>query len=87
MNMASRRLKHDPAINIRLQNQSRIIALCSKCQSYFAVTARKRNWNVTRNKIVKHNYDWGMNQIEIFPSLKIDMLNSNDAFLSKETIH
>ena len=27
-----------------------------------------------------------MNQIEIFPSLKIDMLNSNNAFLSKETI-
>lgn len=36
MKMASRRLKHDPAINIHLQNQSRIIALCSKCQSYFA---------------------------------------------------
>ena len=28
-----------------------------------------------------------MNQIEIFPSLNIDMLNSNNAFLSKETIH
>ena len=28
-----------------------------------------------------------MNQIEIFPSLKIDMLNSNNAFLSKETIY
>ena len=28
-----------------------------------------------------------MNQIEIFPSLKIDMLNSNNAFLSKGTIY
>ena len=28
-----------------------------------------------------------MNQIEIFPSLKIDMLNSNNAFMSKGANH
>ena len=31
----------------------------------------------------QHNYDWKINQIEIFSSLKIDITNSNDASMSK----
>lgn len=33
----------------------------------------------------QHNFDWKINQIEIFFSLKIDILNSNDASMSKGT--